>query len=64
MEANRFVADSAGVFLNTEIAEERRGRGDRGDGDGLNGVDGASMRNGSRGLDYCQGTVINIDHSN
>lgn len=74
MEANGFVADFAGVFLNTEVAEgieKRRGSGERGDGDGLNEVGWAtpsrlraSIGNGSRGFDYCQGTVLSIDHSN
>jgi|SRR5580692_5492801 hypothetical protein len=62
-EGDSPVKDFAGAFLDTEIAkssEKGRERKKRGDGDGLKGVGRASMRNGSRDLYYCQGTVLNV----
>jgi hypothetical protein len=66
-EGDSPVTDFADAFLDTEIAkstEKGRERKKRGDGDGLKGVGRASMGNGSRDLDYCQGTVLTLDHSN
>jgi hypothetical protein len=66
-EGDRSVADFAGALLDTKIAkstEMGREREKRGDGDGLKGVGRASMGHGSRNLDYCQGIVLTLDHSN
>ena len=66
-EGDRSVADFAGALLDTEIAkstEKGWEREKQEDGDGLKGVGRASMGNSSRDLDYCQGTVLTLDHSN
>ncbi len=66
-EGHRSVAGFAVALLDTMIAkstEKVREREKRRDGDGLKGVGRASMGNGSRDLDYCQGTVLTLDYSN
>jgi hypothetical protein len=64
VETSECALSFARVFLNTEGAEDTERRGKKEAGRDATGLGVAAMRNGSIGMDNCQGTVLQAYHSN